>query len=125
MHIYNRALGLQFHCRFDDLDFVSRSRVNANCALLILVHWKNKKIETELTASVLRKDQKPTKGSTECFLIRQNKTKCTIFLQPVVFILFSTEENLVSFLCCCFAQVPPPLFTGYKAVPSVAVHFVY
>ena len=25
----------------------------------------------------------------------------------LVFILFSTEENLVSFLCCCFAKVIP------------------
>ena len=28
-----------------------------------------------------------------------------------VFILFSTEENLVSFLCCCFAKVLPSHFT--------------
>ncbi|WP_293703500.1 hypothetical protein, partial [Thiolapillus sp.] len=42
----------------------------------------------------------------------------------LVFILFSTEENLVSFLCCCFAKVLPSHFTGSKDVSSVPVHFV-
>ncbi|WP_419624225.1 hypothetical protein, partial [Thiolapillus sp.] len=42
----------------------------------------------------------------------------------LVFILFSTEENLVSFLCCCFAKVLPSHFTESKDVPSVPVHFV-
>ena len=28
----------------------------------------------------------------------------------LVFILFSTEENLVSFLCCCFAKALPSHF---------------
>ncbi|WP_419587517.1 hypothetical protein, partial [Thiolapillus sp.] len=31
-----------------------------------------------------------------------------------VFIFFSTEENLVSFLCCCFAKVLPSHFTESK-----------
>ena len=42
----------------------------------------------------------------------------------LVFILFSTEENLVSFLCCCFAKFLPFHFTESKDVPSVPVHFV-
>ena len=42
----------------------------------------------------------------------------------LVFILFSTEENLVSFLCCCFAKVLPSHFTESKDVPSVPVHFM-
>ena len=42
----------------------------------------------------------------------------------LVFILFSTEENVVSFLCCCFAKVLPSHFTESKDVPSVPVHFV-
>ena len=42
----------------------------------------------------------------------------------LVFILFSTEENLVSFLCCCFAKVLLSHFTESKDVPSVPVHFV-
>ena len=41
----------------------------------------------------------------------------------LVFILFSTEENLVSFLCR-FARRLPPHFTESKDVPSVPVHFV-
>ena len=36
-------------------------------------------------------------------------------------ILFSTEKNLVSFLCCCFAKVLPSHFTESKDVPSVPV----
>ena len=32
----------------------------------------------------------------------------------LVFILFSTEENLVSFLCCCFAKVLPSHFAESK-----------
>ena len=42
----------------------------------------------------------------------------------LVFILFSTEKNVVSFLCCCFAKVLPSRFTESKNVPSVPVHFV-
>ena len=42
----------------------------------------------------------------------------------LVFILFSTEENPVSFLCFCFAKVLPSHFTESKNVPSVPVHFV-
>ena len=42
----------------------------------------------------------------------------------LMFILFSTEENLVSFLCCCFAKVLPSQFTESKDVPSVPVHFM-
>ena len=42
----------------------------------------------------------------------------------LVFMLFSTEENLVSFLCCCFARVLLSRFTEVKDVPSVPVHFV-
>ena len=34
----------------------------------------------------------------------------------LVFILFSTEENLVSFLCFCFAKVLPSHFTESKDV---------
>ena len=34
-------------------------------------------------------------------------------------ILFSTKENLVSFLCCCFPKVHPSHFTESKDVPSV------
>ena len=40
----------------------------------------------------------------------------------LVFILFSTEENLVSFLYCCFAKVFPSHFTESKDVPTVPVH---
>ena len=43
----------------------------------------------------------------------------------LVFILFSTEENLVSFLRCCFANVLPSHFTESKDVPSVPLHVVY
>ena len=39
----------------------------------------------------------------------------------LVFVLYSTEENLVSFLCCCFAKVLP---SHFKNVPPVPVHFV-
>ena len=39
-------------------------------------------------------------------------------------ILFSTEENHVSFLCCCFAKVLPSHFAESKDDPSVPVHFV-
>ena len=42
----------------------------------------------------------------------------------LLFILFPTEENLVFFLCCCFAKVLPSHFTEPKDVPSVPVHFV-
>ena len=42
----------------------------------------------------------------------------------LVLILFSTEENLVSFLRCCFANVLPSHFTESKDVPSVPVDFV-
>ena len=42
----------------------------------------------------------------------------------LVFILFSTEENLVSFLCCFFAKVHQSHFTESKDVPSISVHFV-
>ena len=42
----------------------------------------------------------------------------------LIFILFSTEEDLVPFLCC-FAKVLPFHFTESKDVPSVSVHFVY
>ena len=42
----------------------------------------------------------------------------------LVFILFSTKENLVSFLCCCFTKVFPSHFPVSKDVPSVSVHFV-
>ena len=41
----------------------------------------------------------------------------------LVFILFPTEKNLVSFLCCCFAKVLPFHFTESREVPSVPVHF--
>ena len=37
----------------------------------------------------------------------------------LVLILFSTKENLVFFLCCCFAKVRPSRFTESKDVPSV------
>ena len=40
----------------------------------------------------------------------------------LVFILFATEENLVSFLCCCFAKVLPSHFKEPKDVPSVPDH---
>ena len=39
-------------------------------------------------------------------------------------ILFSTKENLVSFLCC-FAKVLPSHFTESKDAPFVPVRFVY
>ena len=42
----------------------------------------------------------------------------------LVFILFSTEENLASFLCCCFAKVLRSHFTESEDAPSVPVHFV-
>ena len=42
----------------------------------------------------------------------------------LVFILFSTEENLVSFLCCCFAKVLPSHSTESKDVPPVPDHIV-
>ena len=41
----------------------------------------------------------------------------------LVFILFSTEENLVSFLCR-FARRLPPHFTESEDFLSVPVHFV-
>ena len=42
----------------------------------------------------------------------------------LLFILFSTEENLVSFLCCSFAKVLPSNFTELRDVPPDPVHFV-
>ena len=42
----------------------------------------------------------------------------------LVFILFSIEENLVSFLQCCFAKVLLSHFTESKDIPSVPVHFM-
>ena len=42
----------------------------------------------------------------------------------LVFILFSTEENLVLFLCRSFAKVLPFHFTEVRDVPSVPVHFL-
>ena len=42
----------------------------------------------------------------------------------LVFILFSTEESLVPFLCCCFAKVFLSHFAESKDVPSAPVHFV-
>ena len=42
----------------------------------------------------------------------------------LVFILFSTEENLESFLCCCFAKVLLSHFIESKDIPFVPVHFV-
>ena len=41
-----------------------------------------------------------------------------------VSILFSTDENPLFFLCCCFAKVLPSPFTESSDVPSVPVHFV-
>ena len=43
----------------------------------------------------------------------------------LLFILFSTKENLVFFLCCCFAKAIPSHFTESKDVSPVPVHFVY
>ena len=40
----------------------------------------------------------------------------------LVFILFATEENLVSFLCSCFAKILQSHFTESKDVSSVPVH---
>ena len=53
-------------------------------------------------------------------VVRVNKKSIAM----LVFILFSAEENLVSFLCCCFAKVLPSHFTESKDVPSVPLHFV-
>ena len=39
----------------------------------------------------------------------------------LVFILFFTEENLVSFVCCCFTKVLPYHFAESKNNPSVPV----
>ena len=41
----------------------------------------------------------------------------------LVFILFSTEEKLVSFLCYCFVKVLSSHFTESNDVSSVLVHF--
>ena len=43
----------------------------------------------------------------------------------LVLVFFSTEENRVSFLCCCFAKVLLSHFTESEDNPSVPVHFVY
>ena len=43
----------------------------------------------------------------------------------LVFVLFSTEENIVSFVCCCFTKVLPSHFTDSKDVPRVPVHFEF
>ena len=37
---------------------------------------KKQQPETEFTAGILKNDQKHTKGKTERFLLRQNKTEC-------------------------------------------------
>ena len=42
----------------------------------------------------------------------------------LVLFLFSIEENLASFLCCCFAKVLPSHFTESKKIPYVPVNFV-
>ena len=42
----------------------------------------------------------------------------------LMFIFFSTEENLVYFLRYCFAKGPSSHFTESKDVPSVPVHFM-
>ena len=42
----------------------------------------------------------------------------------LVFILFSTKENGVSFLRCCFTKVLPSCFLKSKDVPSVPVHLM-
>ena len=42
----------------------------------------------------------------------------------LTFILFSLEENLVSFLCCCFTKVLPFHFTESKDGSSVPVRVV-
>ena len=42
----------------------------------------------------------------------------------LVFMIFTTEENLVFFLRCRFAKVLPFHFTESKDVLSVPVHFV-
>ena len=42
----------------------------------------------------------------------------------LMFILFSTEENLVSSLCCCLAKVLPSYFTETEDGPPVPVHFM-
>ena len=46
------------------------------------------------------------------------------FNAMLVFVLFSNENKLVSFLCRCFAKVPPPQFTESKDVSSILVHFM-
>ena len=38
----------------------------------------------------------------------------------LMFIVYSTEENLVSFLCCCFPKVLPSHFTESKDVPRIS-----
>ena len=43
----------------------------------------------------------------------------------LVFILFSTEENHVSFLCRCFAKVLPFHFTESRNASTVPVHFMF
>ena len=42
----------------------------------------------------------------------------------LVFIFCPTEENLVSFICSCFANVLPSHFKESKEIPFVAVHSV-
>ena len=50
---YNRARGLHFHCRFDDLDFVSRSPVCQKYKLQIVLFIC---LSTEVSTSYIRID---------------------------------------------------------------------
>ena len=53
----------------------------------------NKKTETELTAGVMKKDQKQTKKMKQPFLIRLNKTKCTNFQGNPLFQSYIQHKN--------------------------------
>ena len=55
---------------------------------------KKKKSETELTASVLKKDKKTHKRLKERFLIRRNRTKrANIWGNPLFLARYNTTEN--------------------------------
>ena len=54
---------------------------------------KKKKSETELTAGILKRDQKHTQVKRNAFLIRQNKTKCATIFKGVLFKATNNIEN--------------------------------
>ena len=100
------------HPRFWKRGDGNEAKVTSVCACLLNANWH--------CCSVCRSYYVPPKKKKEEIMpsFRDGQRHARVY--PC----FSTEENLVSFLCCSLAKVLPSHFTESKDVPSVPVHFV-